>query len=1201
MSEVSGKWRFWIDRGGTFTDVVARPPGGGLLTRKLLSGDPSRPRDAAVRAMRDLMGVGEAEDFPAGRVAEIRMGTTVATNALLERAGERVLLVTTKGFADALAIGYQNRPRLFDLNIRKPTPLYERVVEVDERVTAAGEVLRAPDDEAVRAALQEAYGAGIRAVAILFMHGYRYPAHEERVAEIARASGFREVVASHQTGALMKLVARGDTTVADAYLTPGLRSYVDGVAGATGLDNLFFMQSSGGLSRADRFRGKDAILSGPAGGIVGAVETAVAAGFDRLVTFDMGGTSTDVSHYAGQYERAYESEIAGTRLQVPMMDIHSVAAGGGSVCAFDGGRYRVGPASAGAAPGPACYGQSGPLTVTDCNLAVGKLLPDFFPRIFGASGDRALDAGAAMARLAEIMDQTGAETGTRPTAEEVADGFLQVAVGHMARAIKKVSVERGHDITAHALVSFGGAGGQHACAVADALGIGTILIHPLAGVLSALGMGLADLREMKMRTLELPLGDATMADVAAALDALEAEAIDIVAGQGVAPGAISATRSLRVKYEGSDTALSVPAGDLAEMQEAFAVAHKQHFGFVEQERALIVEAAVVEAVGAGTKAALDMAAPSGGHEPVESTRFYSGGAWQEAAVYRRDDLAPGKAIIGPAIIIEDHGTNVIEPGWQAIRRADGMLVLTRAEPRSAHRAGTAVDPVLLEVFNNLFMNVAEEMGAVLANTAHSVNMKERLDFSCAVFDAGGNLVANAPHMPVHLGSMGESIAEVIARNRGDLRPGDAWMLNDPYRGGTHLPDVTIVTPVFLGDGEPDFYVASRGHHADIGGISPGSMPPHSKTLDEEGVVFDNFLLVRDGEFREVEVRAALASGPYPARNPDQNIADLKAEVAANARGADLVAKLVTDFGPDVVAAYMGHVRDNAEEAVRRVIRALEDGEITYAMDGGRQIRVKITVDKAARAAVIDFTGTSAEDDGNFNAPLAITKAAVLYTFRALVDDDIPLNSGCLAPLEITVPEGSLLNPTPPHAVVAGNVETSQAVTNALLLATGALAASQGTMNNLTFGNGEYQYYETIAGGAGAGGMGAGGGFNGADAIQVHMTNSRLTDPEVLEWRYPVLLEEFSIRKGSGGRGKYRGGDGVVRKIRFLEDMDAAILSSHREIPPPGLAGGAPGAVGKNSIERKDGSVEALEGADAAALKAGDAILIETPGGGGYGA
>ncbi|MCH8863115.1 MAG: hydantoinase B/oxoprolinase family protein, partial [Proteobacteria bacterium] len=884
---------------------------------------------------------------------------------------------------------------------------------------------------------------------------------------------------------------------------------------------------------------------------------------------------------------------------VPMMDIHTVAAGGGSVCSLSGGRYRVGPASAGAVPGPACYGHSGPLTVTDCNLAVGKLLPGFFPRIFGASGDAVLDAGAALSRLAEIMDQTGVETGARPTAEKVADGFLQVAVGHMARAIKKVSVERGHDITAHALVSFGGAGGQHACAVADALAIGTILIHPLAGVLSALGMGLADLREMKMRTLELPLRDASMKEVVAALDALEQQAVEIVAGQGVAPEAISATRTLRIKYQGSDTALSVPSGSLSEVSEAFSVAHRKHFGFVEPERALTVEAAVVEAVGAGTKAALDLDAAGGSNDAVAATKIYSGGAWHDAPVYQRDDLAAGEAISGPAIIIEDHGTNVIEPGWQATRRADAMLVLTRREPRRAATAGTEVDPIRLEVFNNLFMNVAEEMGAVLANTAHSVNMKERLDFSCAVFDAAGNLVANAPHMPVHLGSMGESIAEVIARNKDDLRPGDVWMLNDPYRGGTHLPDVTVVTPVYLGvylgGDEPDYYVASRGHHADIGGISPGSMPPHSKTLDEEGVVFDNFLLVRDGEFREAGVRAALTGGPYPARNPDQNIADLKAEVAANARGAGLVAKLVTDFGPDVVAAYMGHVRDNAEEAVRRVIGALEDGEITYRMDSGRQIRVKITVDKAARAAVIDFTGTSPEDDGNFNAPLAITKAAVLYTFRALVDDDIPLNSGCLAPLEIIVPEGSLLNPTPPHAVVAGNVETSQAVTNALLLATGALAASQGTMNNLTFGNATYQYYETIAGGAGAGD-----GFDGADAIQVHMTNSRLTDPEVLEWRYPVLLEEFSVRRGSGGAGRWRGGDGVVRKIRFLEAMDAAILSSHREIPPPGLAGGAPGAVGKNSIERADGSVEALQGADSVALKAGDAILIETPGGGGYG-
>ncbi len=1190
------KWLFWIDRGGTFTDVVARAPNGGLLTRKLLSENSARYQDAAVAAMRDLLEVGEDDAFPTDRVAEVRMGTTVATNALLERAGDRVVLVVTKGFADALEIGYQNRPKLFDLDIQKPLPLYERVVEVDERVNSSGDVVRALDDATIRAALAQAFDDGIRAVAILFMHGYKYPTNERLVAEIARDLGFDEIVTSHQAAGLMKLVARGDTTVADAYLTPTLRRYVKRVAEATGLKNIFFMQSSGGLARADRFRGKDAILSGPAGGVVGAVETSVAAGFDMLVTFDMGGTSTDVSHFAGEYERVYESEIAGTRLQVPMMDIHTVAAGGGSICSFEGGRYRVGPASSGAVPGPACYGRGGPLTVTDCNLAVGKLLPGYFPKVFGPGGDKELDEQATAARLAEIIEQTEIEIGSRPSPEEVADGFLRVALGHMARAIKRVSVERGHDIRRHALVSFGGAGGQHACAVADALGIRTVVIHPMAGVLSALGIGMADVREFKIRTLEVPLEAASMPGVLAALDELDAKAIDIVAGQGINRDEISAVHSLRVKYLGSDTALSVPVGRLADICGDFAAVHKQHFGFVEPDKALVVEAVAVEVVGRGVKAVADLNALAGGSGAEGTTNVYSGGAWHDAAIYRRDDLEPGQPVRGPAIIIEDHGTNVIDPGWQAELRRDAVLVLTRAEVRDrSSTVGTNANPVTLEIFNNLFMNVAEEMGAVLANTAHSVNIKERLDFSCAVFDSDGNLVANAPHIPVHLGSMGESVAEIIAKNKHDLHPGDVWMLNDPYKGGTHLPDVTLVTPVFLDDGGPDFFVASRGHHADIGGISPGSMPPHSRTLSEEGVIFDNFLLVRDGEIREAQVRAALTSGPHPARNVDQNIADLKAEVAANARGADLLVRLVGDFGADIVGAYMGHVRANAEEAVRQVIGALDDGEITYHMDLGREVRVKVKVDKIARSAVIDFTGTSGEDDGNFNAPLAVTKAAVLYTFRALVDDDIPLNSGCLAPLDIIVPEGSLLNPTAPHAVVAGNVETSQAVTNALLLATGALAASQGTMNNLTFGNEAHQYYETIAGGAGAGN-----GFDGADAVQVHMTNSRLTDPEVLECRYPVLLEEFAIRRGSGGIGRNRGGDGVVRKIRFLETMHVAILSSHRDIPPPGMAGGAAGATGRNSVERANGSVKELKGADTATLYAGDVIVVETPGGGGYG-
>ena len=1180
-------WQFWIDRGGTFTDIVARRPDGGLVTLKLLSEVPGRAQDAAVEGMRRLLGLAGDAPFPAEAVDAIKMGTTVATNALLERRGEPLVLVITKGFADALVIAQQNRPRLFDLRIMRPPPLHARVIEADERIAADGTVVARLDEVALEADLAAARAQGFGAVAIVFAHGYRFPVHEARAAALARAAGFAQVSVSHEVSPLVKLVPRGQTTVADAYLSPVLGRYVAKVSSAVGTAPLYFMQSSGGLTAADCFRGKDAILSGPAGGVVGAVETARAAGAERIIGFDMGGTSTDVSHYRGAYERSFDAEVAGARLQVPMMAIHTVAAGGGSVCRFDGLRLLVGPTSAGAHPGPVCYRNGGPLAVTDCNVFLGKLQPDFFPAVFGADGNQPLDGDAVARTFAALAEDVG-----KP-AEDVAEGFLTVAVEHMARAIKKITVERGHDVTTYTLAVFGGAGGQHGCRVADALGIERVLIHPMAGVLSALGMGLADLREIRERALDVPLDDE--AAITATLDAAEDDARAGLAAQGARD--VRVLRRLHAKYRGADALLLIPFESPSQARVAFEDTHRRAFGFAEPGRAVIVEAASVEAIAPGDRSGLALEASGGSHTPLVTRRLYSGGAWHEAPVFRRDDLALDTPVIGPAILLEETATTIVEPGWQALRAAHGNLVVTRSIPRPRRRtAGTEVDPVLLEVFNNLFMSVAEQMGVVLERTAHSVNMKERLDFSCAVFDATGNLIANAPHMPVHLGSMGESVKAVIAAFDDGLAAHDAVMMNDPFNGGTHLPDVTVVTPVCLNDrGTADFLVAARGHHGDIGGIAPGSMPSASRTIEEEGVLIPPMKIVAGGRFLEDAVRACLTDGPCPARNPDQNIADLKAQLAANEKGVAEVKRLVGEFGRETVAAYMDHVRANAEESVRRVIDRLSDGAATYPMDCGAVIRVSIRIDRAARRAVIDFTGTSGQHPGNFNAPPAITRAAVLYVFRCLVGEDIPLNDGCLVPLEIILPEGSILAPEPGAAVVAGNVETSQAVTNALFLATGVLAAAQGTMNNLSFGNARCQYYETICGGAGAGQ-----GFDGESAVHTHMTNSRLTDAEVLESRYPVRVERFAIRAGSGGEGRWRGGDGVVRDIHFLEAMDMNILSGHRRIPPPGLKGGAPGAVGRNYIRRADGREETLDGADAARLSPGDRLIVETPGGGGYG-
>jgi len=1195
-------WQFWIDRGGTFTDIVARKPDGSLQTHKLLSENPEQYQDAAVAGIRHLLGLAAGDAIPVQSIEAVKMGTTVATNALLERKGEPTGLAITRGFRDALRIAYQNRPRLFDRHIVLPELLYRDVAEIDERVGAHGDVIVPLDEASTRAALQAMYDRGLRSLAIVFMHGYRYSAHEAAAERIARAIGFTQVSVSHQVSPMMKLVARGDTTVVDAYLSPILRRYVDQVAGQMPAVNLQFMQSNGGLTNAHTFQGKDSILSGPAGGIVGMVRASQLAGFERVIGFDMGGTSTDVSHFSGEFERVFETQVAGVRMRAPMMSIHTVAAGGGSILHFDGSRYRVGPDSAGANPGPASYRRGGPLAVTDCNVMVGKIQPAHFPKVFGPDASEALDPAAVRAKFAAMAADIGAATGSTPAPEAVAEGFIQIAVGNMANAIKQISVQRGHDVTEYVLTSFGGAGGQHACLVADALGMKKVFVHSLAGVMSAYGMGLADQSAMREQAVELRMDAIAGDDLAARLDALGAGVSAELAAQGVSDNRIRLIRRVHLRYEGTDSAIIVLFGDSAHMTSQFEAAYKKRFSFLMPTKALVVEAISVEAIGVSDAPAeaLAEAHPRGaGLVPFEMVDMYAGGAWRKTALFQRAGIRIGDSIAGPAIIAEDNATTVVEPGWQADVTPHNHLVLTRVEAMPERRAiGTTADPVMLEIFNNLFMSIAEQMGLRLQNTAYSVNIKERLDFSCAIFDAQGNLIANAPHMPVHLGSMGESIKTVMTANAGAMRPGDVFMLNDPYHGGTHLPDVTVISPVFDEAGsEILFYVGSRGHHADIGGTTPGSMPPDSVTIDQEGVLIDNFKLVdgANGLLRDAEARALLAGAAYPARNPDQNMADLRAQVAANQKGVEELRKMVAHFGLDVVQAYMGHVQDNAEEAVRRVITALKDGQFTVKLDNGAQIQVAIRVDRATRSAEIDFTGTSGQLPNNFNAPSAVCMAAVLYVFRTLVDDDIPLNAGCLKPLHVIIPPGSMLNPHYPASVVSGNVETSTCITNALYGALGVLAASQGTMNNFTFGNAKYQYYETISGGSGAGE-----GFDGTDVVQTNMTNSRLTDPEILEFRFPVRLESYAIRPGSGGAGRWHGGNGGVRKVRFLEPMTAAILSNNRIHAPFGMAGGQSGATGINRVERADGSIELLEHIGKTAMAAGDIFVVETPGGGGFG-
>jgi 5-oxoprolinase (ATP-hydrolysing) len=1258
-----GKWNFWIDRGGTFTDIVACDPAGEIFAAKRLSESANGQGDAAVEGIRELIGLPPGAPIPSDKIASVKMGTTVATNALLERQGERTLLMITRGFRDALEIGYQGRPDIFAKKIVKPELLHERVIESAERVRADGTVEVVPDEVAIRRDLEAAYAEGFRSLAIVFMHAWKYPEHERIAARIAREIGFPQISVSHEVSSLIKLVGRGDTTVVDAYLSPILKRYVDRVAEALGPGpRLMFMQSSGGLTAANLFRGKDAILSGPAGGVVAAIETARRAGFNRVIGFDMGGTSTDVSHFDGEYERAFETEIAGIRMRAPMMRIHTVAAGGGSLLKYEQGRFQVGPQSACASPGPAAYRNGGPLAVTDANVMVGKLLPDYFPKIFGPKRDQPLDDQAVRATFGDLANEIG--DGRQP--EEIADGFLQIAVANMANAIKKISVQRGHDVSGYALNCFGGAGGQHACLVADALAMKTVLIHPHSGVLSAYGMGLADIRASRSRAVMMA-ADAGL-DLAPLVAELGEGALGEMRGQGVEDSEITIFTRAHLRYDGTDTPLTVTIGEerlgaareavaspsahpreggdpgapvsasasgsgsppsrgwtkemseraskgegsapavstllpLTEMIGEFEAAHKSQFGFIFEGKSVLVESIEVEAVGGGAdieapEAALTSETPS----PSFTTRFYSAGTWHDASIYLREDLKPGASVPGPALIVEANQTIVVEPGWQAELTARDDIVLTRAVALpKRHALGTDADPIMLEVFNNLFMSIAEQMGVTLQNTAYSVNIKERLDFSCAVFSGVGELVANAPHMPVHLGSMDRSVETIIRLNKGDVHPGDVFALNAPYNGGTHLPDITVCTPVFNSSGNTIlFWVASRGHHADVGGTAPGSMTPRATSVEEEGVLIDNFRLVERGRFREAETIGLLTDHPWPCRNVAQNLADLHAQIAANEKGVHELAKMVEEFGLETVHAYMGHVQDNAAESVRQFIEALHDSEFAVETDQGATIHVKISVDREKREAIVDFTGTSPEQKSNFNAPEPVTRAAVLYAFRVMVENDIPMNAGCLRPIRIIIPDGSMLSPRYPAAVVAGNVETSQHVTDCLFGALGAMASAQGSMNNLTFGNDRYQYYETLCSGAPAGVFNDDSGFDGADGVHTHMTNSRLTDPEILEFRFPVVLEDFHLRAGSGGKGKYSAGSGTERTIRFLEEMDCAILSSHRVVPPHGLKGGNDGERGSTKIRRLDGSIETLEGCDQTIVKEGEAVIVTTPTGGGYG-
>ncbi|MEQ9109680.1 MAG: hydantoinase B/oxoprolinase family protein [Rhodospirillaceae bacterium] len=1195
-------WQFWVDRGGTFTDIVAYSPDGRIMTSKLLSENPEHYQDAAVEGIRRLLNIPKNAPFPSQDIDAIKMGTTVATNALLERGGEKTLLAITKGFADVLTIGTQQRPSLFELNIRRPSALYSDVIEINERLLATGDVEKPLNESDASHKLKKAFAKGYRSVAIVLLHADRHPQHESHVAELAKKIGFTQISTSHDVIPLMRVVSRGETTVADAYLSPILSRYVNQIRESIGNTRLFFMQSNGGLTDAVKFRGKDSVLSGPAGGVVGMAGIAKDAGIDKVIGFDMGGTSTDVSHYAGTFERSFDSVVAGVKLRAPMMDIHTVAAGGGSCCVFDGLRLRVGPESASANPGPTAYRRDGPLTVTDCNILLGRIQPKYFPNVFGKCANQPLDLNAVQRKFSEMAQTVNSALGEKKSEEMLAQGFLDLAIENMANAIKTISVQKGHDVSGYTLVSFGGAGGQHACRVADVLGMTQVLVHRYASVLSAYGMGLGALRALREQTVSKTLDQANLAQIGIIFEELTAAATQDLLDQGVPEQQVEVIKQVHVRYDGSDTGLPVSFDPPSNITKTFERLHEDLFGFIQDGKALVIETASVEAFSRrdssrAVQSLSPMSPEAKPPRPIDNIDMWSESNWITAPVFDAKTLEPGRCISGPALITASDGTIVVEANWQCHVQPQRDFLLKRAAKKAARIAiGTHADAIQIEIFNSLFMSIAEQMGAVLQNTAHSVNIKERLDFSCAVFDSTGALVANAPHMPVHLGSMGESVRAVIQAQKGRLKPQSAFVTNAPYNGGTHLPDITVVMPMFdKTSGELIFFVAARGHHADIGGLTPGSMPPNSHNILEEGVLLDALPLVVGGQFLEQEMRQILSGGSYPSRNVSQNIADLRAQLAACNKGAKELQKVVNEYGLDVVKAFTQHVQDNAEEAVRRVLDSLTDGRFTAPMDDGGEIHVSIAVNRQDRSAIIDFTGTSPQRPTNYNAPSAICKAAVLYVFRTLVNDDIPMNEGCLKPLSIIIPEGSMLNPAHPAAVVAGNVETSQIVCDALYAALGRLAASQGTMNNLTFGNAEHQYYETLCGGTGASAD-----FDGADAVHSHMTNSRLTDPEILEWRYPVIVDSFSIRANSGGAGHHCGGHGAVRKIRFLDSMSVAILSGRRTTSPFGLNGGEDGLCGETLIERVNGDIEALAYSDAADVQSGDRIIVKTPGGGGYG-
>ena len=1202
-------WQFWIDRGGTFTDIIARHPDGTLLCRKYLSENPESYDDAAVYGIKSMLDIHQSDPVPDGLIDKIKMGTTVATNALLERKGDDVLLAVTKGFKDALEIGYQARPDTFALKIEKPDILYTRVVEINERVSAKGEVLQTLDIELSKKALNTAYNQGLTAIAIVLMHGYQYSQHEKQLMQLAKEIGFSQISASHEVSPLQKLISRGETTLVDAYLTPILLRYIQNIS--KGLNQhkpaqLLFMQSSGGLTSADTFRGRDAILSGPAGGIVGAVHTAKLAGFDKIIGFDMGGTSTDVSHYAGEFEKAYETEVAGVRMRVPMLHIHTVAAGGGSVLRYQDGRFRVGPESAGALPGPICYRRNGKLAVTDINLCLGKIQADFFPSIFGPEQNLPLDKTNSLQAFADIANNI--DDGR--SAEDVAEGFLAIAIQHMAQAIKKISVSRGYDVSNYVLNCFGGAGGQHACLVAEKLGIKTVLLHRYSGILSAYGMGLADIKVERQRVANSLMQSGDIQAIDFAIEQLKQANLEDLNKQGLSNSQITHHCSALLKYLNTDTSLNISLDSLSEMQNSFTEQHQQQFGFFAPDKPIIIDTLIVESYG-GAEKITEAKQTLASDLPIKIQTFrqiYSQGQWLNAPVIKLSSLRFGHEVVGPAIIVEPTGTIIVEKNWRVKVNVNGHLVLhfeavkKVLDPDSTSQETTLnkADPVTLELFNSAFMSIAQQMGIVLRNTSQSVNVKERLDFSCAIFDATGNLIANAPHVPVHLGSMDASV-KVIINGTQSVHAGDVFVQNNPYNGGSHLPDITVITPVFdAANHSILFYVASRAHHEDVGGIAPGSMSSLATEIHQEGILLDSVKLVEQGDFQVTRLETLFSSGAYPARNIPQNMADLMAQTAANKTGVNELLKLVEQHSLKTVYAYMQHIQDSAKTSVQKVIAGLEDGEFCYPLESGASIVVKISIDKTKLRACINFTGTSAQQNNNLNAPKAITQAAVMYVFRCLVNDDVPLNAGCMQALDIIVPEGSLLNPRFPAAVVAGNVETSQAVTNALFAALGVLGSSQGTMNNLTFGNERYQYYETICSGSPGGMDSKGKGFHGVAAVHTHMTNTRMTDPEILEQRYPVILKEFRIDRDSGGKGKYNAGDGITRTITFLEDMQCSILSGHRITPPYGLKGGEVGRVGRNWLTKPNGEQLDLAGCEHTAVVAGDSISIQSPTGGGFG-